>query len=349
MLYYILPYIFLLLVTLYFYYNRQIKQIGFFHLFFALFPAFLIAILRGDVGTDTLNYLGFFEGKLINPEMGEQYEPGFELLGWIMSMTGMSPRFNVALVAVITTWILCKSFSRSKPEMMLFSLLIFPMYYWDFTMNGIRYGLSFSIVTIAIDALYRHKYLRFLILSIIAVSIQYSALLIVLVFLFPLVKKRYLVLIIGGFIGLLAVLPNAFEFFMTRLYDKQDAYKDLTAPSGLSGLAPLSFFLILYVVFIVYGKGKFFLLHILLIGEILSFIIARYTYAGLRLQGVFVFAIILFAKNNYKYIDRPNRYFRYIIVLNFLAFLIFIKNIVVIVPGDRAPFLPYKFYWEEKD
>jgi len=166
-------------------------------------------------------------------------------------------------------------------------------------MNGMRYGLSFCLATLAIDGLYRKKYWHFAIWGIIAFTIQYSSLLLILLFLSVLVKKKYIIIfaiILGGFT---LIFPTMFVFFMDHLSDKQNAYGEIYAPGFVSGLAPLLVVLFLYLNFLYFHRGTNYskLIHTILIFEVLSFIIAKFTYAGLRLQGVFLYGMIIFLKN----------------------------------------------------
>ena len=179
-------YIFSFLYTFFFAINYSIKNISkhtFMLLLLLIFPAFLIAILRGNVGTDTHNYLFYFESIYSNDADYIKYEPGFQLISSLIMKLGFSPRFGMSLLSVLTTAFLCWSFSKSKQRIVFFCFVVFPLFYFDMTMNGLRYGLSFAIALNAIDALYEKRKKTFIVLALLAISVQYSAILLILVFL----------------------------------------------------------------------------------------------------------------------------------------------------------------------
>ena len=77
---------------------------------------------------------------------------------------------------------------------------------------------------------------------------------------------------------------------------------------------------------------------------------AKFTYAGLRFQGVFMYCMILYFKYNFDGIEprHMKKYVYVLILLSIIGMLLFIKNILGVVDGDISPFLPYKFFWEEQ-
>ncbi|WP_089604237.1 EpsG family protein [Acinetobacter piscicola] len=351
MTYYIFPYFYILFFSLLLYFGN-IKVVKVWHLFFLLLPAILVFFLRGNVGTDTYNYLGLFDDYMHYGESDAKYEPGFEFLGKALIGLGLSPRFALASIGLLTTLLLCKAYSASKRQMLLLMLLIFPLYFFDFTMNGIRYGLSFSLATIAIDSLHKKKYRSATMWGLIAFSMQYSAALVILPFVGALVKKRYVLtfvlLIIIGF----AISPDIFSLITDRISGKRNAYSEIFAPNIFSGLAPLLIVLLIYMSFLFFHKNKEYskLIHIILLFEVLSFILSKFTYAGLRFQGVFMYCMILYLKYNLDIVDSRifRKYIYFLILLSIIGILLFLKNISVIVEGDISPYLPYKFFWEEQ-
>lgn len=348
MLYYLVPYIFITFLSLNIYFKKL--KVTWQMLLFLLLPAILVAGLRGNVGTDSIFYLGLLEDYRLYGESRMSYEPGFEILNKVIAAAGATPRLGVAIIAVISTLVLCKAFSRSRNEMILFALVLFPLFYYDFTMNGLRYGLSFCLATLAVDALYKKKYWYFALWGILAFTMQYSSLLILLLFLSVLIPKKYIIIVVA-LLGLLFVAsPGSFAFFLDRLSDKQDAYSEIYAPAFTSGLAPLLVVFFLYANFLYFHRGHKYskLVHTVVICEVLSFVIAKFTYAGLRLQGVFMYCMILYIKNNTKPIQMPWRYIANYTILSLLAILLFFKNIQTVVEDDYTPFLPYNFFWEEK-
>lgn len=351
MIYYIFPYLYTLVFSLLLYFSN-LKSIKVWHIFMLLMPAVLVFFLRGNVGTDTYYYLALLDDYMRYGESEARYEPGFEFLGKTLIYLDLSPRIALATIGLITTLLLCKSFAASKRQMLVMTLLVFPLYFFDFTMNGIRYGLSFSLAAISIDKLYLKKYRSATIWAVIAISMQYSAALVILPFIGALVKKRYIFIFISLIILSYSASPALFSLFTDRISGKVDAYSEIFSPSLFSGLAPLLTTLIIYIVFLYFKKGNLSskLIHVILVFEIFSFIMAKFTYAGLRFQGVFMFSMILYLKHNIDVISVSyiRKLIYILILLSIASLIIFLKNIYVIVDGDMSPYLPYKFFWEEQ-
>lgn len=349
MLIYIVPYIYILFTSLNLYFSK-IKNVGFWFLIGIITPAFLLAILRGDVGIDTVNYLDYYERLSNGLAENNEHEPGFVFFSEILVSFGLNARLCVAILGIITTFLLCKAFSRSKEEMLLFATLFFSNFYWDFTMNGLRYGLSFAIATFAIHFLYQNNIRKFIFLALIATSIQYSAILLVGVFLISLLDWKKLLFIIFLILVGFIFFSEYFSFFTLYLTGKQDAYESTFSPSVFSGAAPL--FVVLLIFFLIkkhsintsYDKT----LYVIVLFEILSFILSKFSYAGLRLQTLFLFALIIYIKNNIDNFKYKKSFAVKITILSMFCFSVFLKNISAQIENNFTPFIPYKFYWEEK-
>ena len=347
MLFYLFPYIYILFVSLNLYFAKI--KVNFWILLFLLIPALLVVVLRGNVGTDSFFYLALLQDYRLYGESAMKYEPGFELLGKFIAFLGATPRQGVALIALISSAILCKAYSRSRNEMILFALLVFPLFFYDFTMNGMRYGLSFCLATLAVDGLYQKKYKVFVIWGIAAFLMQYSALLILLLFISVLIKKKYQIAFGIMLLGVIVISPSLFSFFVERVSNKSEDYSQLYSPSFVSGLGPLCMVLLMYVNFLWYHRKEKYsnLIHIIMVCEILGFVFAKFSYAGLRFQGAFMYCMLIYLKNNTKVI-LPWKYTVNLFLMSVFAILLFYKNITTPVEDELTPFLPYHFYWQEK-
>lgn len=350
MIYYIFPFFYTIFFSLILYISNK-KYIKGWHIFILMLPAILVFVLRGNVGTDTYYYLALLDDYKYYGESAASFEPGFEFFGKTLTYLGFSPRIALAVISLITTIILCKAYAASKRQMLVFILLVFPLFFYDFTMNGIRYGLSFSLATLSVDSLYRKKYRTAFIWGLISFSIQYSSLFVILPFVFALVKKRYIIFFTMILVGLFVQNPELFSLITDRVAGKRDSYSEIFSSSVFSGLMPLIIVFLMYVGFLKFGEKKNSkLIHMILLLELLSFVLAKFTYAGLRFQGVFMYCMIIYLKNNIDYVEarHMNKIIYYLLFICLLGILILIKNISVNVDGDMSPFLPYKFFWEEK-
>lgn len=334
----------------------KLQKVKWWYIVILLFPAILTFSLRGNVGTDTYIYLVFLENTSSNSSFYSEgytrFEPGFEFLGMLLGLLGLSPRMSLATIGMITTIILCKAYSVTKRQLLLFTIVVFPLFFYDITMNGIRYGLSFSLATLAIDSLYRKKYKFTALWGSLAFSMQFSSALVLFPFITALIRKKYLILLVSIFILIGLMFPASFSFLTERIAGKQNAYANVFAPSIFSGLAPLVMVFIMYVNYLIfYNKNSYNkIIHFIFLFEVLSFIFSKYSYAGLRFQGAFMYCMIVYLKNNIEYISayQFKKYFLGLLLINIIGILIFIKNISGSVPGDLSPFLPYRFFWQEQ-
>ena len=350
MIYYIFPYFSLFLLILLI--NKKNLSSSTLSVLLLLFlaPAILLVILRGNVGTDTINYLGFFK-DLSNESNVHEYEPGFQFLSYVINLFGFNERVNIAFISSLTILLLCKSYSSSKEHILLFSSFLFPIFFYDMTMNGLRYGLSFALSSVAIDALYKKKNFNFILLALFSISIQYSSFFIIIVFLIFKLNKKILIVL---FLLVLAVSPFIVDFFTNNLayfYDKQDLYKDVASPSATSGLVPLFLFLLLFLIFYFYSEktNSKKILFLILLLEIGSFMLAKITYAGLRFQMLFLFSLVLLIKQEFYCIAKKKEFVMLIISLGIFGFLSTAKNLTANVEDVASPFIPYKFFWQENE
>ncbi|MPM80464.1 hypothetical protein SDC9_127511 [bioreactor metagenome] len=162
-------------------------------------------------------------------------------------------------------------------------------------------------------------------------------------------KRKYWVIVIMLLCIFVIVFPNIFDLLIFYFDKKEYAYSLYYSPNNFSGVAPLLLTILFHLNFTINTKKKnrSSLIHLILIAEVVSFLIARYSYAGLRLQGAFMFAMILFLKNNWQFIQHRKRNLQILAIISLLAFLISIKNISSSLESD-SPFLPYTFFWDEK-
>lgn len=105
----------------------------------------IVAAARGDVGTDTWVYNNYYDDIRVNGCSAGELEPFFCAYSWLLSQIFASNQFvnsiNAILIALCLYIPTRKSFTRSS----LVLLLIFPIMYFDFAMNGVRAGLAYTI------------------------------------------------------------------------------------------------------------------------------------------------------------------------------------------------------------
>lgn len=348
MYYYIIPYFFLLSGSLLIKNYNFHKSILILVLFSFLFPAILVVVLRGNIGTDTMQYLRHF-GSLSVEGYLDTYEPVFNYFVAFINLFGFNDHFDVAIVGFLTIFLLIKSFSNSRESVLLFIFILFPVFFYDLSINTLRAGLAFALSSLALDYLYEKKKLKFILFAFLSIFTQYSSFLIILFFLVFNLEKKYL---IGLIILIVMILTFGLSFFANNLgylYNKQDAYKDIISPSITSGLAPLILFLLIFATFLYYTfkTRSNSLLVLILIFEILSFLLAKISYAGLRFQLLFLYALILLIKQEQNVITDKRSFFKVIFVIGLMGFVLTMKNITSINDESESAFVPYRFFWQE--
>ncbi|ELY2016275.1 EpsG family protein [Flavobacterium psychrophilum] len=348
MVFYITSYLFTTFLAINYNNEQRLKVSGFWLLLFFILPALLIAVLKGNIGTDTFFYLAFFDDLIKYDVSSFNFEPGFQILAQYITCWAPNKQIAVGFVILLTTVLLCKSFSQSKQLIVFFSLLVFPIFYVDMTMNGLRYGLSFALAVNAIDYLYKGKFKFFIALAFCSISVQYSGLLIILVFLLDRIKRRKLFIISVLGVAFLPVLTHLFDSELKYLVQKEDAYGEIYSPSIASGSAPLFLYFFIHFLYNKYvDKSKISkIIYVFLLFELLSFVMAKFTWAGLRFQYLFLFVFIIYIKQNY-YIEKAIVFGNRLVLVSLISFLFMIKNIIP-VSDDLSiyQYIPYQFYWE---
>lgn len=346
MLYYLIPYITLVLPVCMMYISKiNLKSYRLFLSFFLL-PAILIVILSGDVGTDKESYYSWI-GNTFNGNMDKVvYEPGFKYFSYSLSFIEPDVFFIIPTIGLITSIFLILSYSSNKWQLLIFTFFIFPFFYYDMTMNGLRYGLSFALASFAAYNLSKKKKntLMFFVFSLLAISMQYSSFIIVfLIYLsqMKLKKIHILLFIVFGY-----ALYSMLDF--TYFDNKVDVYKDISRPSGLSGIGPLLLFLIIFI-FNWYLQKKLSIIFFIIFGlEIISFIISLNSYSGLRFQNLVIFCLMLFIAHFQKINDFKKQYLILFFLIGCISISMKMRNFASEENLVDTPFLPYEFYWERR-
>ena len=345
MFFYAAPYAFLILsIFLIFYLDEESdiywKKIVFFA---GVIPAIFIAIFRGDVGTDTGNYFQMAfnlleDGGASNDNF--DIEVGFFWLLKCLSFLFEEPRFIVNFVGFLIAWYSCYLFSKNIESMAVFALLLFPVFFFDMTMNGLRYGLAFLLAKHASDEINSGKKVSPLVLICLSVGFQLSGLLVFVL----LQTKRLRVVNLLFFIPILIFL---FFIFEDRLLYKYSSYVVLDSPDGLSGLVPLLVFFACYLVFIVIDKEESKNLYFLLVLQICSFFLARISYAGLRFQLLILFVLFCYISMvKFKFWKNRNLAIILFLLVGLIGFVGKLRNFNDGIGMSPTPFLPYHFFWE---
>lgn len=258
----------------------------------AFIPMFVLILERGLVGTDSAVYVQEFDVIRYRGLLASAFEPGFtlivEVLAWFLS----DPFEILIILGATTAVIMFIAGMMLERSPLLFMTIVLPHFMFDMTMNGLRYGLAFSIVALGAACMARGRLHLFIACAVIGSSIQITAALLAFS-LWALVEVR-----IRTFAGVAIGIGIAFLLFGDYIESKLIDNEDLVGLGGFAGIAPLVISLI--VLAALKSKGKNIVenqlaLLAMLSMQLIAFTISRYYYVGLRLQGLFLFLLYLYA------------------------------------------------------
>jgi hypothetical protein len=315
--------------------------------FFAL-PLILLAVLRGEVGTDTTVYLRNVQDIIQWGDRASSNEIGYELLVRACALLTSDPRVVIALLSFLAAILFFVMVHRWDKGRCILSLLIIPVWFFDFTMNGLRMGIAFPLAVIAVLQLKGKRVVLFYVLAIASISVQMTASLLLLMLLVAHrgIKLSGREIIYGALIGISTLYP-AYYYFGDRILFKLLDYSFMSSPTSLSGVGPLtiSACACLFAIWICDRRHRFLGFVFLLMQLAFFFGISSFTYAGLRLQEMVLFAQLL-ALSYWMIWPITKRRFGAVALLCCLLSMWSARNFVA-SSGDPSAYIPYHFVWEQ--
>lgn len=309
-------------------------------------PLIFLIAFRGLVGTDTAQYLFLMRTIREQGLLSVGLEPVFGVLSQILMDRFHDPFQALVIISVFIALLMVAAGFWLEKVPLLFGSLVMPYYLLDMTMNGVRYGLAFAIVTLATGFLLRGRRLVFMALTALATLTQLSALLLAAgIWLLLEARLRTAALVV--------VLAVPFIlYFGTYLDDKAAIYSDLTIISIFSGLGPLALSLaMLGALFTVkeIRDTHAFQIAALVAAAVLVYGSTQITSAGLRLQQLVLFLIYLYgAAQIYRLSVNVWRNQLLIVAMIFIALLsatLRLDNFAEDRAFGPTPFNPYYFIW----
>jgi hypothetical protein len=310
-----------------------------------LLPMAFLAILRGSVGMDTASYIQAINQLLEAGGLIGNFEPLFELLVLGIAVFTDDAALILAVIGSIITVLFVWAGLRHNANPYLFCLLIVPVYYFDMVMNGVRYGLAFSLIYLASSYLVQGRSGVYFALVLLASMFQASSMMLGLL-LYVLYVRRWRWLIYAGALAaaFVAVLYN-------YLIAKLQSYSDIQTTSGFSGLSVVLVSWMLLAIWALDAKARrHSALVILILGglSVAMIGVAQFSYAGIRLQQLVGFLIILCL------IVHTQRYQIHLSPISkvaitsvaLISFVFRMKNFADTANIGSSPFVPYMFFWE---
>lgn len=348
MLYYIIPY--LVLISFYLVshlFPREKRSITLLRVMFLIgfTPAILLVTLRGGVGTDTGNYIQMAKDIAQGGyERYGDYDVEFGFFFLIKFLTSMvdEPRIVINTISFFIAIYSYYLFAASKNSILVFILLIFPVFFYDMSMNGLRYGLAFLLAKHASDKYESNNKVFALALLIASIGFQLSGILV-----FFLLKVNRLK--VSTAIYMAPLFLAVYIVFEQRLLYKLLSYQMLESPSNTSGLMPLIVFLLCYLIIFFESSAFSRQLLFFLIAEIAAFMLAGITYAGLRFQMLILFSFFgALSAAHFQSLFKKNAIPIFLLVVGVIGFSGKLRNFSDGSFEPGTPFLPYSFFWAAK-
>lgn len=188
----------------------------------------LIAGLRYRVGGDTLHYVDTYSlmptfSTLCSIDFEEGYGPLWYLFCAISKFVGEDFVYLQILHACIVNLVFLFFFRKRSVSILASLLIYFVLYYFYYTMEILREALAVCVFCYNIDNLIKKRFIRYYLLSLVAIGFHFSAL--ILLF-FPLLYKiaqsrysNFLFLIIGGVVVVtfFVIVPTSYDLLLDYL------------------------------------------------------------------------------------------------------------------------------------
>lgn len=309
-------------------------------------PLIFLVAARGLVGTDTAQYISIIRRLWVQGLFAVELEPVFGIITSLL-MRWLHDPFTVLVVISVGVGVLMLFAGlRLEKVPIIFSALVLPYFMLDMTMNGVRYGLAFALVTLATVFLLRGKRLLFVLIGAIAALTQISALILV-AGIWTLLEAR-----LRTFAAVVIMLVAFAFFFGGYLDDKASAYAEVQILSALSGTVPLVLGILMIAALATIREIRetsIPQLAVLLAAVFGAFIMTRFSSGGLRVQAIILFLIYLYgAARIYRLsinVWRQQLFIVAMIVVAIAGGAFRYKNLNDDKNFGPTPFNPYYFIW----
>jgi len=189
-----------------------------------------IAGFRSGIGTDYENYRGIYQS--LSVETYPYLELGYKYITLFFRNIGLPYEFSVFVFSFITNVLMYKFIKKHSVDPMASLLLYVLLNYYFIAFNAVRQMLAISIFLNGIDYIWQRRYIRFLMMLLLASFFHYTILIAVIYPLFK-TKRRYIFLIFW-FISLIfiivpiqtiiiKIIPGSFRYagyFTSRFFER---------------------------------------------------------------------------------------------------------------------------------
>ena len=251
--------------------------------FFGIIPVLLIILLRDNVGTDTANYLRYFESiKSGELDLAGGWEPGFILVAYFFStILDLPSAMVMALINSLTCLFLYISWSRTNSHPIYFLLLVAPIFYIELTFDAVRLGLGLSVALLGLNKI-RKDIKVYIFYMFFGTLFHYSVAIFALIFyiLNTQFNLKYFIFLLP-----ILLLAGAIEERITPYI----GYESANWYSGISVCI-----CILFALFILFSQNKNKIMIVIkgIILMLMFYGVAQFSVAGLRMLHLLNYALI---------------------------------------------------------
>jgi hypothetical protein len=240
------------------YSNTKDKTAAVFPLIATFLILFLPSALRYGIGSDYFGYIDAFQmsGRTVNYYI----EPGYQMLNVMIRNMGLNAQWVLAIMAFFTILFLFLSIPKRT---FYLAIPLFMMLFYTLSFNGVRNCLTIMMGYYAYILFSKGKYVKSIIIILIAMQFHRSAGVMLLLFLIMhllKIKKIHSFVIFGLLFCLIPVADNLVQFLLTGPF-LPDRFRGLGSfiyqnqPDITRGLLTYSRFLC-YMVLIFFVKNR---------------------------------------------------------------------------------------------
>lgn len=295
----------------------------------------MVILLRDNVGTDTANYLGYFESIKSNElDLAGGWEPGFILVAYFFStILDLPSAMVMALINSLTCLFLYISWAKTNSHPIYFLLLVAPIFYIELTFDAVRLGLGLSIALLGLNKI-RKDIKVYIFYMFLGTLFHYSVAIFALIFYILNIQfnLKYFIFLLPIF-----VLAGAIEERITP-------YIGYEAANWYSGISVC--ICILFALFVLFSQNKNKKIMIVIKGIILMLMfygVAQLSVAGLRMLHLLNYALIFMILFEVNLSSRKIKtsIFAYCLILSIINNYSVVRTYPASI-GFESSYIPYK-------
>lgn len=307
---------------------------------------FILIVFRGNVGTDTGTYESIIDMIDRNTWTKQVTEFGFSFSIALLKSSNLSSPIILRILTACYVFLLTLIIYVSKENIRQVIMVYFiPATIYVLSMNALRLGLAINLLILALLLYQRYRVISY---ACLIASLSFHVTVFILIPLLILLGNLNYKLILGILLSII-ISGGIMLIFQEHIENKLSLYSNYASPSIYSGLSNILIFIVLLCFCVTYPisqKYKLVFSIIMIALVVCSFIIAKFSYAGLRLLQLFIiFMPLLFiylANVKYRVEKMPKHSFWILFFSSFMTAIFTLRNFLD-SEGAAFAFIPYTF------